>query len=386
MTRRLKMGMVGGSLNSFIGVVHRMASAMDNKIELVCGAFADDKEQSALAGEAYHLDSKRVYDSYQELFEKEKQLPVGERMDFVCIVTPNFLHYPVAKMALENGFHVVCEKPITITSQEAKNLVELVEESALIFALTHPYTAYPLVKQAKFIVAGGVLGKIRKVVVEYPQGWLATALEKTGHQQASWRTDPKKSGKSGSVGDIGVHAQQLAEYITGQYISEVCADLSTFVEGRLLEDDANVLIRFDGGAKGILYASQVSVGEENNLSIRVYGEKGSLAWKQQEPNSLVLNLIDKPMQILRAGDKANLCEEAIKNTRLPMGHPEGLIEAFANIYSNFADALNAYNQKSGTDNSNFDFASVHDGLRGMRFIDAVIESAETNVKWIKIIN
>ena len=385
MNRRLKMGMVGGSLTSFIGVVHRMASALDNKIELACGAFTADIEQAALAGEAYHIDSKRVYGSYQELFEKEKQLPDGERMDFVCIVTPNFLHYPIAKMALENGFHVVCEKPMTITSKEAKNLVELVEESGLLFTLTHPYTAYPLVKQAKFIVAQGALGKIRKVVVEYPQGWLTTALEKTGHQQASWRTDPKKSGKSGSVGDIGVHAQQLAEYITGQHISEVCADLTTFVEDRLLEDDANVLIRFDGGAKGILYASQVSVGEENNLSIRVYGEKGSLAWKQQEPNSLVLNLIDKPMQILRAGDKANLCEEAIKNTRLPMGHPEGLIEAFANIYSNFADAVNAYNQKSGTDHSNFDFATVHDGLRGMRFIDAVIESAETNVKWIKII-
>ena len=382
MKRKLKMGMVGGCLSSFIGVVHRMAAVLDNEIELVAGAFNVDVALSKQAGEAYYLNENRVYGSYQELFEKEKQLPEGERMDFVSIVTPNFLHFEIAKMALENGFHVVCEKPMTVKSDEAKQLVEIVESTGLIFALTHPYAAYPLVKQAKHIVEQGEIGKIRKVVVEYPQGWLATALETAGNQQASWRTNPAKSGKSGSIGDIGVHAQHLAEHITGQKISEVCADFTTFVSGRMLEDDANVLIHFDKGAKGILYASQISVGEENNLKIRIYGELGGIEWHQQEPNSLILNLLHKPMQIIRAGDKSNLCEQAIKNTRLPGGHPEGLIEAFANIYRNFAEAVHA--QKAGFVLENPDIASVYDGLRGMRFIDAVVESAESNEKWIKI--
>lgn len=375
--------MVGGCLSSFIGVVHRMAAALDNEIELVAGAFNADMALSKQAGEAYYLNENRVYGSYQELFEKEKQLPEGERIDFVSIVTPNFLHFQIAKIALENGFHVVCEKPMTVTSDEAQQLVEIVESTGLIFALTHPYSAYPLVKQAKYLVEQGEIGKIRKVVVEYPQGWLATALETAGNQQASWRTNPTKSGKSGSIGDIGVHAQNLAEYITGQKISEVCADFTTFVPGRMLEDDANVLIHFDKGAKGILYASQISVGEENNLKIRIYGELGGIEWHQQEPNSLILNLLNKPMQIIRAGDKGNLCEQAIKNTRLPGGHPEGLIEAFANIYRNFAEAVRA--QKDGFVMENPDIASVHDGLRGMRFIDAVVESAESSEKWIKII-
>jgi predicted dehydrogenase len=380
--RKIKMGMVGGCLSSFIGKVHRMAAALDNEIELVCGAFNPDAVLSAEAGKAYYLDSKRVYASYQEMFENESRLPEGERMDFVCIVTPNFLHFPIAKMALEKGFHVVCEKPMTVTTEEAKNLVALVEKTGMAFALTHPYMAYPLVKQAKYYVDNGILGKIRKVVVEYPQGWLATALENTGHQQASWRTNPEKAGKSGTVGDIGVHAQNLAEYIIGQRIVQVCSDLNTFVEGRKLEDDANVLIRFNGEAKGILYASQISIGEENSLQIRVYGELGGLEWHQMEPNSLVLNLLNKPKQIIRAGDNTNLCSEAIKNTRLPSGHPEGLIEAFANIYRNFAQAI-----RSGNNNMNeFDVATVYDGLSGMRFIDAVIESAQSNEKWIKIQN
>ena len=374
--------MVGGCLSSFIGVVHRMAAGLDNEIELVCGAFNADVKLSKEAGAAYYLEDNRVYGSYAEMFENEKQLPEDERMDFVSIVTPNFLHFDIAKMALENGFHVVCEKPMTVTSQEAEQLVELVESTGLIFALTHPYSAYPLVKQAKHIVESGQLGNIRKVVVEYPQGWLATALETAGNQQASWRTNPAKSGKSGSIGDIGVHAQNLAEYITGQKISEVCADFTTFVSGRLLEDDANVLIHFNKGAKGILYASQISVGEENNLKIRVYGELGGIEWQQQEPNSLILNLLNKPMQILRTGDNANLCKQAIKNARLPGGHPEGLIEAFANIYRNFAEAVRA--NKVGFILENSDIASVHDGLSGMRFIDAVVESAASNEKWIKL--
>jgi predicted dehydrogenase len=307
-------------------------------------------------------------------------------MDFVTIVTPNFLHYQIAKTALENGFHVVCEKPMTLTSEEAKNLAELVESTGLVFALTHPYTAYPLVKQAKYIVEQGMLGSIRKVIVEYSQGWMATSIETTGNQQASWRTDPKKAGKSGSIGDIGVHAQNLAEYITGQNICEVCADLTTFVQGRKLEDDASMFIHFDKGAKGILTSSQISVGEENNLTIKVYGEKGGIEWHQQEPNSLVLNLLGKPMQIIRAGDTNNLCPQAIKNTRLPSGHPEGLIEAFANIYKNFAEAVRAKKQGLKIQSNDFDLASVHDGLKEMLFIDAVIESSQSNEKWIKLKN
>ncbi len=384
MARRLNMGMVGGSLSSFIGIVHRMAAVMDNEIEIVCGAFDADRKLSAEAGAAYHLKEDRVYGTFQEMFEKEKLLPVGTRMDFVSIVTPNFLHYPVAKLALENGFHVVCEKPITINVDEAKALSGLVNSTGLIFALTHPYSAYPLVKQAKYIVEKGMLGAIRKVVVEYPQGWLATAVENEGNQQALWRTDPKKAGKSGTICDIGVHAQQLAEYITGNKISEVCADLNTFVKGRRLEDDANILIRFENGAKGILYASQISVGEENNLTIRIYGEKGGIEWHQQEPNSLILKIIDKPIQIIRAGDKNNLCNEAIKNTRLPTGHPEGLIEAFANIYRSFTAAVRDYQNGLAIHPGNFDFAGVLDGLRGMHFIDAVIESSHSNEKWIQI--
>jgi predicted dehydrogenase len=380
MQGKIKMGMVGGCLSSFIGKVHRMAAALDNEIELVCGAFNPDSALSTEAGKAYYLDNNRVYGTYQEMFEKESLLPEGVKMDFVSIVTPNFLHFPIAKMAMEKGFHVVCEKPMTVTANEAESLVDLVKKTGLAFALTHPYMAYPLVKQAKFFVGQGALGKIRKVVVEYPQGWLATALENTGHQQASWRTNPEKAGKSGTIGDIGVHAQNLAEYITGQRISEVCADLSTFVEGRRLEDDANVLIRFASGAKGILYASQISVGEENNLRIRIYGEQGGLDWHQQEPNSLILNLLGKPKQIIRAGDNDNLCDAAIKNTRLPAGHPEGLIEAFANIYRDFAVAIRTGNYT----NAEFDLATVYDGLSGMRFIDAVVESSQSNEKWIKI--
>ena len=384
MKQRIKMGMVGGCLSSFIGKVHRMAAALDNEIELVAGAFNADLELSKQAGEAYYLDSERVYGSYREMIEKEKQLPQGVRIDFISIVTSNFLHFDIAKMALENGFHVVCEKPMTITSDEARKLEELVKSTGLIFALTHPYTAYPLVKHAKYLVEQGFLGAIRKVVVEYPQGWLATALETTGHQQAGWRTDPKKSGKSGSIGDIGVHAQNLAEYITGHNITEICAVITNFVPGRLLEDDANVLIRFENGAKGILYASQISVGEENNITIRVYGETGGLEWHQQEPNSFIHRPINKPMQIIRAGDTDNLCALAVKNTRLPSGHPEGLIEAFANIYRNFAEAVRAKNEGLEIQTNNYDFASVQEGLRGMLFIDAVIESSQSTEKWIKL--
>ena len=295
------MGMVGGGQGAFIGAVHRMAAALDGQIELVCGAFSSNARRSKASGKELYLPSNRVYKNYEEMIKKEKELPEGERMDFVSIVTPNHVHYGPAKMALENGFHVVCDKPLCFNMKEAKTLQKLVKKTGLIFALTHNYTGYPMVKQAKEMIKKGKLGKIRKIVVEYPQGWLSTHLEATEQKQAAWRTDPKRSGAAGSMGDIGTHAENLAEYITGLQITELCADLSIFVKGRLLDDDGNVLLRFDNGAKGVLHASQISAGEENDLNIRIYGEKGGVQWRQMEPNTLVVKWLDKPMEVLRTG-------------------------------------------------------------------------------------
>jgi len=282
MSRKIRMGMVGGGIGAFIGGVHRMAAALDGEIELVCGAFSSNPERSKASGEELHLPANRVYGSYAEMIKAEKKLPLGERMDFVSIVTPNHVHYGPAKMALDNGFHVICDKPLCFNMREAKTLQKTVEKTGLIFALTHNYTGYPMVKQAKAMVKHGDLGAIRKVVVEYPQGWLSTKLEDSDQKQAAWRTDPKRSGVAGAIGDIGTHAENLAEYITGLEISELCADLSTFVDGRLLDDDGNILLRFNNGAKGVLHASQISAGEENALNIRVYGEKGGIEWHQME--------------------------------------------------------------------------------------------------------
>lgn len=374
------MGMVGGGQGAFIGAVHRMAAALDGEIELVCGAFSSDPAKSKASGEALYLPASRVYGSYEEMVQREKQLPEGERMDFVSIVTPNHLHFGPAKAALENGFSVVCDKPLCFSMEEAYELQRLVRHSGLLFALTHNYTGYPMVKQARAMVRNGELGKIRKIVVEYPQGWLSTKLEGSGQKQASWRTDPQRSGIAGSMGDIGTHAENLAEYITGLQITELCADLSTFVPGRLLDDDGNVLLRFDNGAKGVLHASQISAGEENNLNIRVYGEKGGLEWHQMEPNSLIVKWLDKPKQVLRTG-VGDLSPEAAAHTRIPAGHPEGYLEAFANIYRNFAICLRARLQGREPDPIYQDFPTVDDGLRGMRFIQRVVESSKSNQKW-----
>ncbi len=370
--------MVGGSLDAFIGGVHRRAAIMDGEIELVCGAFSSNPEKSKESGKSLYLPENRVYDNYEQMILAEKQLPEGERMDFVVIVTPNHVHYGPTKMALENGFHVVCDKPITLNTAEAEEIVALVEKTGLIFCLTHNYTGYPMVKEAKHMIASGAIGKVRKVIVEYPQGWLATLVEATGNKQASWRTDPNKSGAAGGLGDIGIHAENLAEYITGLKITELCADLTIFVEGRLLDDDANILLRFNNGAKGILQNSQIANGEENDLNIRIYGETGGLKWRQMEPNTL-LHTTNHGTRMIRTG-VGTLSQAAQVHTRIPAGHPEGYFEAFANLYRNFALHLRA-RMEGGHVDPIFDFPTAADGLRGMKFIDTVIASNESEQKW-----
>ena len=377
------MGMVGGGLDAFIGAVHRRAANLDGEIELVCGAFSSSPEKSKAAGEALCLNPHRVYGSFEEMIKKEKNLPGDQRMDFVSIVTPNHMHFAPAKMALENGFHVICDKPLAFSVTEAKALKKIVDKTGLVFALTHTYTGYPLVKEARNMVATGEIGKVRKVYVEYPQGWLSTFLEGTGSKQAGWRTDPSKSGAGGAIGDIGTHAANLAEYITGSSITEICALLNIVVKGRKLDDDSSMLIKFDNGATGVLLATQVAAGDENNLNIRVYGEKGGLEWRQEEPNTLVVKWLDKPKEIVRAG-WGYLSEQARKNTRTPSGHPEGYLEAFANLYMSFAHAVRDYKPGKKIDPAKYDFPDVEDGLRGMVFVDTVIKSAKSNQKWTKL--
>ena len=383
MKRKLRYGMVGGGRGAFIGQVHRIAAALDGQIELVCGAFSSSPEKSRLSGKDLFLPDDRVYGSFEEMITKEKKRPEGERMDFISIVTPNHMHFAPAKMALENGFHVVCDKPLCFNLEEAYVLREIYSKTDLVFALTHNYTAYPMVKEARHIIQSGQLGKIRKLVTAYPQGWLSTFLEESEQKQASWRTDPRKSGIAGAMGDIGTHAENLAEYISGLQIEELCADISTFVEGRRLDDDGNVLIRYNNGARGILYASQISAGEENALSVKVYGEKGGLEWHQMHPNTLELKWLDKPKELIRTG-VGQLSESTQAHTRLPAGHPEGYLEAFANIYRNFAKCIQAKLEGVEADPVYKDFPGIEDGIRGMEFIYKVIESGKSDTKWIKM--
>ena len=382
MNRKLRMGMVGGGIGAFIGGVHRMAATLDGECELVCGAFSSTPERSKESGAQLYLPPERVYGTFEEMINAEKKLPEGVRMDFVSIVTPNHVHFAPAKMALENGFPVVCDKPMTFNLDQAGQLAALVEKTGLPFALTHNYTGYPMVKEAREIVRSGKLGKIRKIVVEYPQGWLATRIEAEGQKQADWRTDPSRSGAAGCMGDIGTHAENLAEYITGMKIAELCADLTTFVEGRPLDDDGNVLLRFENGARGVLYASQVSVGEENSLHIRVYGEKGGLEWDQMQPNSLILKWPDRPVETYRTNG-GYLSDRSKFNARLPMGHPEGFIEGFANIYRNFILTLKSRLDGIDPKPEYLDFPTVWDGVRGMAFIESVVEASKSDVKWFK---
>jgi predicted dehydrogenase len=381
--KKLRYGMIGGGRGAFIGAVHRMAATLDGQIELVCGAFSADPEKSRASGADLFLSADRCYANYEEMILREKNRAADVRMDFVVIVTPNHLHFAPAKFALENGFHVVSDKPATFDLAQARELAALVKDTGLLYALTHNYTGYPLIKEARALVQSGKLGTLRKVIAEYPQGWLATRIEVTGQKQAAWRTDPARSGAAGCVGDIGTHAENLVEYVTGLKICELAADLSTFVEGRRLDDDANILLRFEGGAKGILHCSQISVGEENNLNLRVYGEKGSIEWHQKEPNTLLVKWSDQPAQIYRTS-APYLGAEAAGATRLPGAHPEGYVEAFANLYRNFAATLRARAEGRDPTCLENDFPKIEDGVRGMGFIDAVIASHQANAAWTKI--
>jgi len=378
MHRKLRMGQIGGSLDAFIGAVHRRAAIFDHEIELVAGCFSQSPEKSKATGHALYLDPARVYNSFEQMIMGEKERPDGDRIDFVSICTPNYMHFAPAKMALENGFHVICDKPMTLNLQEAKDLAEVVEKTGLVFGLTHNYTGYPMVKQARDMVKNGILGSIRKIVVEYPQGWLSLDEENKDYKQAIWRTDPARSGAAGAMGDIGTHAENLAEYITGLHISELCADLTAFVPGRQLDDDGNVLLRFEGGAKGILQVSQVANGEENSLKIFVYGELGGLEWHQMEPNTLY-HKTQEGQRLIRP-NVGTMSASAKAHIRLPAGHPEGFFEAFANVYRNFAYAVRAHQAGQPADPL-YDFPNVQDGVRGLAFIDTVIASDKSEMKW-----
>jgi predicted dehydrogenase len=385
MNRKLRMGMVGGGKDAFIGAIHRIAANMDGLIELACGALSINPEIAKDSAKSLFIPEDRTYLTFDEMITKEAALPEDKRMDFVTIVTPNFAHFAPAMMALDHGFHVVIEKPIAFTLDEAKQLKQKVEETGLMLCLTHTYSGYPMVKQARAMVKDGVLGKIRKVWVEYPQGWLSKLSEREGNAQAAWRTDPKKSGKSGAMGDIGTHAAHLAEYVTGKKITHMCADLNVLVEGRMLDDDGAVLLKMEDKIAGVLMASQVAAGEENALRIRVYGEKGGIEWFQHEPNTLLVKWLDQPTQILRAGGNYGdrLSPYATHNCRTPGGHPEGYLEAFGNIYRNFALTLSAKIDGTTPTEQMLDFPGVEDGIRGMAFIDNVVASSQSDKKWFE---
>ena len=385
--RKLRMGMVGGGSDAFIGAIPRRAAFMDNQIELVCGCFSVDPEISKSSGLSYFLPEDRIYSTYQEMFEHEMTLPEGERMDFVTIVTPNRWHFEPAMMALERGFHVVVDKPMTFSLEEAKQLQKKVEETGLVLALTHVYSAYPAVKEAKARIAKGELGKLRRVYVEYTQGWLSERIELLGGNNAGWRTDPKRSGKAGCIGDIGTHAWHLSEYITGLKVKELCADLKAFVPGRPIDDDGAAFLRYENDVTGVLTATQIGTGEANNIRIRIYGEKGGLEWRQMEPNTLTLRWRDRPTEILDIGNNGYLTPEALWNTRTPAGHPEGFIEAFANIYRNFSLTVRAIKNGETPSGDCLDFPTVYDGVRGMQFIETMVEAGyNDNVKWQKWID
>lgn len=381
---KLKVGMIGGGKDAFIGAVHRIAQNMDGQIELVAGALSINPEIALASGRELYLAEDRIYTDYKVMLEKEAAMPADKRLDFVSIVTPNFVHFEPAMMALDKGFNVVIEKPITFTLEQAKQLKEKVEATGLSLLLCHTYNGYPMVKQAKQFLKSGVLGKIRKAYVEYPQGWLSTYLEGTGQAQASWRTDPKKSGKAGSMGDIGTHAFNLVEYVTGLEVTHLCANVNIVVEGRMLDDDGAAFFKFNNGATGVLMATQIGAGEENNVKIRVYGEKGSIEWKHEDCNTLLVKWLDKPTEIYRTGAGYN-SSYAAHNSRVPAGHPEGFLEAFANLYRNFALTVRAKKNGETPAPEWTDFPGVNEGIRGMAFVENMVESGKSDVKWTEFI-
>ncbi|MEZ6243355.1 MAG: Gfo/Idh/MocA family oxidoreductase [Phycisphaerales bacterium] len=383
MARKVRMGMVGGGRGAFIGAVHRTAARLDDRVELVCAALSADPERARASAQDINLPDDRAYASYQEMFEREATLPVSERMEFVAIVTPNHVHHPVARAALEHGFHVLSDKPATLTLAEARDLAVLIGHTGLLYALTHNYTGYPMIKHARDLLASGELGKVRKVVAEYSQGWLATPLERSDHKQAAWRTDPARAGAGGCLGDIGSHAHNLAEYVTALDVAEVAADLTAFVEGRPLDDDVNILLRFNNGAKGVLHASQIAVGAENDLSLRVYTERGGLEWRQTDANTLLVHRLDQPTQTLRTAH-AYLSDAARAAARIPPGHPEGYLEAFANIYTAFAaDVLARADDIPAP--ATHDYPGIDDAIRGMAFIEAAVASSNNNAAWTPVV-
>jgi len=385
--RKLRMGMVGGGKDAFIGAIHRIAANMDGLIELCCGALSIHPEMAKESGKILFLPEDRTYLSYEEMIKKESEMPEDKRIDFITIVTPNFAHFAPAMMALDHGFNVVIEKPMTVSLEQAKELKKKVEETGLQLCLTHTYSGYPMVKQARAMIQNGELGKTRKIVVEYMQGWLSKLSEREGNAGAAWRTDPAKSGKAGCMGDIGTHAAHLAEYVSGLKITQLCANLNIVVPGRMLDDDGNVLLKFENEVNGVLVASQIAAGEENNLTLRIYGEKGSVEWAQMEPNTLLVKWLDQPAQILRAGNNYPniLSKAALDNCRTPGGHPEGYLEAFANIYKNFAHTLLAKLEGKTPTKEMLDFPKVDEGLRGMAFIENVVASGKSNEKWTEFV-
>ncbi len=384
MNRKLRMGMIGGGKDAFIGAIHRFAFNMDGQVEIVAGALSINPTVAVDSGKSLFLSEERIYTDYKTMLEKEAAMPAEKRIDFVSIVTPNFVHFDPAMMALDKGFHVVIEKPITFSLDQAKELHQKVKDTGLTLLLTHTYTGYPMIKQAKQMIASGMFGKIKKIYVEYPQGWLSTLKESEGNAQASWRTDPKRSGIAGAMGDIGTHAFNMAEYVTSMKVTQLCADLNILVEGRMLDDDGAVFMKFENGASGVLMASQVAAGEENCIKIRVYGEKGGLEWKQEDANSLLIKWLDKPTEIYRAGT-GYVNSFAKHNSRTPAGHPEGYLEAFANLYRNFVLTVRAKMNGEEPQTEWLDFPGTEEGIRGMAFIENVVASGKSEKKWTEFV-
>ncbi|HEX4484882.1 MAG TPA: Gfo/Idh/MocA family oxidoreductase [Terriglobales bacterium] len=381
--RKLRMGMVGGGPGAFIGAVHRLCAAMDGQIELVAGCFSQDPAKTKKTGAELYLDPKRCYATYKEMAAAEAKLPADQRIDFVSVVTPNKSHYEISETFLKAGFHVVCDKPVTFTLDEAQKLAKVVEKTKLVFAVTHNYTGHPLIRHARQIFKTGELGKVHKVIVEYLQDFLMTPHENLGHKQASWRVDPKQSGIGGTLGDIGTHCVNLLEYVTGDPIVALCADKSSFLPGRKLDEDVNALLRFKNGGKGVLIISQVSAGEENGLRLRVYAEKGAILWKQENPNYMELYRYGQPRETLTRGQDY-LSGEAKSATRIPSGHPEGYLEAFANIYVGAARAIRRHIDGKPMKTSEYEFPTIYDGVRGMEFIYAAVESYKKGSSWVKL--
>jgi len=380
--RKLRMGMVGGGQGAFIGGVHRIAAPLDGQIELVAGCFSQDPANTRQTGAELYLDPARCYDTYELMAAAEAKLPADQRIDFVSVVTPNVSHFPIAKTFLETGFHVVCEKPMTHNLAEANQLCELVEQSGLVFGLTHNYTGHPLVRHARQLFASGELGSIRKVVVEYIQDFMMAPLEKLGHKQAAWRVDPAQAGAGGTLGDVGTHCLNLMEYVTGDPVSELCADKSTFLPDRVLDEDVNMLLRLSSGGKGVLTISQVATGEENGLRLRVYGSEGAVLWQQEHPNSLEVYRYGKPRQTLTRGHSEYLSEPANACTRIPPGHPEGYLEAFSTIYNGITTAIRAHIDGNPLKTEEYNFPTVYDGRRGLQFVTAAVESCEQGSVWV----